>query len=80
MDSETKQGTVVFLKANSGSKSECCLPHLYVGKDTPILQLFMKNDNPFENKALLPYDGVRVRVEGCVGRNNDFIISRIETI
>lgn len=80
MDLETKQGTVVFLKANSGSKSECVLPHLYAGKDTPLLQLFMEKDNPFENKALIPYDGARVKVIGNVGRSNDFIISKIEII
>ena len=80
MDFETKEGVVVFLLSNDGSKSECLLPHLCIGRDIPILPLYMEGDNPFENKALYEYDGCRVKVHGKHGNNNVFIVSSIETI
>ena len=80
MDFETKEGVVVFLLSNDGSKSECLLPHLYVGRDITILPLYMEGDNPFENKALYEYDGCRFKVHGKHGNNNVFIVSSIETI
>lgn len=80
MENQTREGVVVFLKANEGSKSECSLPYLYLGRDVPLLPLFVVNDNPFENGGLAIYDGVRVKVVGNVDKNNVFIVSEIETI
>lgn len=80
MEQESKQGTIIFLKAHAGSKSECELPYLYSGKSEPLVPLYMENDNPFENKGLVQYDGVRVAVSGSAGRNNDFIVTQVNAI
>lgn len=80
MEVQKKRGTVVFLKANEGSKSEGLLPRLYEGKDKPLLSLFLRNDNPFENKGLHPYDGVRVEVTGIIGSNGDLTVHEIKAI
>jgi len=61
-------GTVVFLLFNAGTKSEGHVPFLYVKQGT-MYKLFLKNDNPFENKGFLPYDGKRVRVSGILKEN-----------
>ena len=75
-DFEKLTGTVVFLLANIGSKSEGVLPFLYVNKEEKI-KLFLKGDNPFENKGLLPYDGKAVEVVGMKKRNGTFVIEKI---
>jgi len=80
MEKQTKRGTLVFLKANVGSKSERIAPYLYAGKDEPLLPLFKEGDNPFENKTLVPFDGAHVEVVGNAERGNDFIVSKIEII
>ena len=56
-------GTIVFLLFNTGTKSEAKVPFLYIDRDT-MFKLFLKGDNPFENKGLLPFDGKRVHVTG----------------
>lgn len=61
-------GTVVFLLSNAGTKSEERIPFLYVNRNL-MYQLYLKGDNPFENKGFLPYDGKRVRVSGVKKEN-----------
>ena len=73
---ETLTGTVVFLDANRGSKSEGVFPYLYVSRDEKI-KLLLKGDNPFENTALHPYDGKIVEIVGMRKRNGTFVIERI---
>ena len=73
---ETLTGTVVFLEANQGSKSEGVFPYLYVSRDEKI-KLLLKGDNPFENTALHPYDGKPVEIVGMRKRNGTFVIERV---
>ena len=42
------------------------------------VRIRMKDDNPFENTELLPYDGKRVVVRGIMSQGNIFIINSIE--
>lgn len=80
MEQETKEGVVVFLKSNEGSKSECSLPYLYLGRAESLVPMFMENDNPFENNSFLPYDGCRVKAIGMMSSDNVFVVNKIETI
>jgi hypothetical protein len=80
MEEEVKEGVVIFLKSNEGSKSECSLPYLYLGKNIPLQALFMENDNPFENNGFLDYDGCRIRVFGKTSSDNFFVVNKIEAI
>ena len=80
MQEESMQGVVIFSRSNEGSKSECSLPHLYRGKDEPLVTLYKEDDNPFENGSLLVYDGQRVEVSGNSGSDNDFIVTSIKNI
>ena len=73
----TKTGTVVFLETKKGSKSEGSYPHLYESAGNCV-RIMMKEDNPFENAELLPYDGKRVVVRGIMSQGNIFIINSIE--
>lgn len=73
----TKSGIVIFLEANKGSKSEGIYPHLYESAENCV-RIRMKDDNPFENTELLPYDGKRVVVRGIMSQGNIFIINSIE--
>ena len=69
-------GTVVFIRKNISSKSEGTYPVLYQNKDqsTPIL---MREDNPFENNAIVPFDGKLVKITGTMGRGGVFLVSEI---
>lgn len=80
MEQETKQGTIIFLMAHTGSKSECSLPYLYCGKAEPLVPLYMEHDNPFENNGLAQYDGHRVTVTGHVGQGDAFVVTHVEAI
>lgn len=80
MEELTKQGTIIFLRSREGSKSECDLPYLYCGRSEPLVLLYMENDNPFVNKGLTPYDGLRVTITGHVGRNDYFIVTQVNAI
>ena len=73
----TKSGIVIFLEANKGSKSEGIYPYLYESAGNCV-RIMMKDDNPFENTELLPYDGKRVVVHGIMSQGNIFIINSIE--
>ena len=73
----TKTGTVVFLETKKGSKSEGVYPHLYESSENCV-RIRMKDDNPFENIELIPYDGKRVIVRGIMSQGNIFIINSIE--
>lgn len=80
MDIDTKEGVVVFLRSNEGSKSECILPYLYMGRTEPMLPLYLENDNPFENRGMTKYDGHRVRIDGKTSNNNVFIVNKINAV
>ena len=75
---ERLTGTVVWLIENAGSKSEAALPHLYVGRETPPVVLMKKDDNPFENNGLQPYDGRRVTVVGERDESGAFVVESVE--
>lgn len=70
-------GTVVFLNENGGSKSECMSPFLYLGRSVPPRRVLMEDDNPFENRGFVPYDGLVVKVAGREGRSGVFLVDRI---
>lgn len=73
------QGTIVFLAANDGSKSEGVYPHLYQNRETKI-KIFKEGDNPFENHAFDDYDGKQVELCGSLGRGNTFVVKEIKAI
>ena len=73
----TKRGTVVFIKTKKGSKREGVYPHVYESAENCV-RIRMKDDNPYENIELRPYDGMRVVISGTMGRSNIFIINNIE--
>lgn len=65
---ETFKGTIMFLSDKVGSKSEGAYPFLYVNRDT-YFKVLLKDDNPFENKGLVPFDGKLVEIVGAKGRS-----------
>lgn len=69
-------GIVIFLKSNAGTKSEGTFPFLYVNKDL-IIKIYKEDDNPFENKELLPFDGKKVKIMGYEGRGETFVVTEI---
>lgn len=71
------QGTIVFLKANEGSKSEALVPFLYQGRDTPLQKIMLRDDNPFENKGFLSYDGKTVEISGNIAQSGTFIVDEV---
>jgi len=71
-------GTVVFLKANDGSKSEGVFSYIYVNRDT-IVKIQKEDDNPFENESLVAFDGNKVKIKGYEGRSNTFMVTEIIT-
>lgn len=76
---ERLTGTVVWWIENAGSKSEAVLPHLYVDRETPPVVLIKKDDNPFENNGLQPYDGSLVTVVGERDESGVFVVESVET-
>ena len=80
MENETEKieisGTVVFIRSNTGSKSEATLPYLYANKDE-MTRILVNGDNPFENNMLIPFDGKRVTVLGNKKNNGTFVIENI---
>ena len=79
-ESKTLVGTVVFLAANRGSKSEGTFPFLYLGRDAKPVRLLLKDDNPFENKGLSEYDGMAVEVTGRVADGGTLVVDHVRTI
>ncbi len=73
------QGTIVFLAANDGSKSEGVYPHLYQDRETKI-KIFKEGDNPFENHGFDDFDGKQVELKGSLGRGNIFVVKEIKAI
>ena len=71
------QGTIVFLKANEGSKSEALVPFLYQGRDVPLQKVMRRNDNPFENNGFAPYDGKTVEISGEIAVSGTFIVDEV---
>ncbi len=70
-------GTVIYLRTNEGSKSECVAPFLYQGRDVGTTRLMLKDDNPFENRGFLAFDGQAVEVSGKFGNGGTFIADDI---
>ena len=71
------QGTIVFLKANEGSKSEALMPFLYQGRDVPLRKVMLRDDNPFENNGFYSYDGKTVKVSGENALSGTFVVDEI---
>ena len=75
----TKCGTIIFLDANQGSKSEGLYPYLYESAGV-CTRVMLENDNPFENKGLLPFDGVKVTLLCREGRRNCLIVTSVSEV
>lgn len=73
------RGTIIYLLANSGSKSEGVYPHLYQDRETKI-KVFKEGDNPFENHGFDDFDGKLVELKGSLGRGNIFVVKEIKAI
>ena len=71
------RGTIVFLKANEGSKSEVAVPFLYQDRDTPLRKVMRRNDNPFENNGFLSYDGKPVEISGEIALSGTFVVDEV---
>ena len=71
-------GTVIFQKANAGSKSESVQPFLYISQDK-IIHLFLKGSNPFENSRLKEYDGKFVSIKGKMS-GGTFLVESISAL
>ena len=72
-----RRGTIVFLKANEGSKSEAAVPFLYQGRDTPLQKIMLRDDNPFENNGFSSYDGKSVEISGEIALSGTFIVDEV---
>ena len=75
---ETFRGTIIFLPDKIGSKSEAVYPFLYVNRDT-CFKVLLKNDNPFENRGLVPFDGKFVEIVGAMGRRT-FVVETVQAV
>ena len=75
---ETFKGTIMFLPDKIGSKSEAVYPFLYVNRDM-YFKVLLKDDNPFENKGLVPFDGRFVEIVGAKGRRT-FVVETVRTV
>lgn len=71
------RGTIVFLKANEGSKSEVAVPFLYHDRDTPLRKVMLRNDNPFENNGFSSYDGKPVEISGEIALSGTFVVDEV---
>ena len=71
------QGTIVFLKANEGSKSEALVPFLYQNQDAPLQKVMLRDDNPFENNGMSQYDGKAVKIFGEIALSGTFVVDEI---
>lgn len=74
-EQQTHKGTIIYLPDAVGSKSEAVYPFLYVARDN-FFKVMLKDDNPFENNGLLPYDGKQVEIVGAQGRRT-FIVEKV---
>lgn len=77
---QTLKGVVVFLRENEGSKSEAILPFLYQGKGASLVRLFLKGDNPFENKGFTDCDGKTVELTGAFARSTTFEVTDVKLV
>ena len=75
----TAEGIVIFLLSNPGSKSEIPLPYLRSDGEKDI-RLLLKDDNPFENAGIRPYEGKKVRVRGDRNAKGVLIANEIELV
>lgn len=75
---EVFKGTIIFLPDKVGSKSEGVYPFLYVNRDS-YFKVLLKDDNPFENKGLVPFDGKIVEIVGAMGRRT-FIVETVRAV
>ena len=72
-------GTVIYLRTNEGSKSECVAPFLYQGRNVKPTRLVLKDDNPFENNGFIKYDGTVVSVSGQLSSNGTFVAESVDS-
>ena len=80
LETRTMRGTVIFKKANVGSKSESFAPYLYCGRGVPMQRLLMKDDNPFENSGFDAYDGLPVELTGKILPSGTFLVETIALV
>ena len=78
-DKSVKEGIVVFIQTDTGSKSESVQPYLYQGNGE-MVRLWKQGDNPFEQNALKPFDGKRVAITGETDENDVLCVRAIEEI
>jgi len=69
-------GTVVFLEAYRGSKSQGIYPFLYESAKS-CRRIMMADDNPFENTKLTVYDGKFVEIKCHPGNSDVWIVDDI---
>lgn len=74
------RGTIVFLKANEGSKSEAEHPFLYRKRNVPMCKVMLRGDNPFENNGLTSYDGRLVELVGETALSGTFIVDEVRLL
>ena len=71
------EGIVVFRLVNVGSKSEGVKPFLYQGNGS-FQAVWMEDDLSLNGKALQPFDGKAVTVEGKMNEYDIFVIKKIQ--
>lgn len=73
------RGTIIYLRANVGSKSEGVYPCLYLDRNT-MIKIFKEGDDPIGNHGFDEFDGKLVDLKGSLGRSNFFIVKEIKAI
>lgn len=71
------KGTLLFQKANLGSKSEGIYPFI-VTEDGERFRVTLVGDNPFENSILKTYESKKVILDGDFNENGKLIATKIE--
>lgn len=73
-------GVVIYQQVNTGSKSEVEVPMLYLGKGHSLRQIYLVDDNPFENGTISKFDGMKVEVVVRAERNGVLEIESIKAV
>ena len=75
-----KQGTIIFKLVDEGSKSERRAPFLKEPGEVPPTPLYLKHDNPFENRGFADYEGKEVELVGEVDNGGTLVVESVKTI
>ena len=70
-----KEGIIIFLKQNIGSKSEGVYPFLYVSFNE-IIRVYKIDDNPLSNESFFSFDAKTVRLKGTL-KDSYFEVAQI---